>query len=65
MAIDPGRFCLHMDCQLKRVRIRRVEGHSIYLLRRESCGCTLSTRSLRILRSEVNHLLHLGAPLPI
>ena len=65
MTIDPSRFCLHLDCRLSRMGIRRVEGLPIFLMRCEHCGCTLSTRSLRILRDEVEHLLHLGAPLPL
>ena len=65
MTIHPGRFCLHLDCRLTRLGIRRVEGLKIFVMRCEACGCTISTRSLRILRKEVDHLLHLGAPLPI
>lgn len=65
MTIEPNRFCLHLDCNLKRLGIRRAEGLKLYLMRCEGCGCTISTRSLRILRNEVDHLLHLGAPLPM
>jgi hypothetical protein len=65
MTSHPRRFCLHLDCRLTRLRIRRVEGLKIFLLRCDGCGCTISTRSLRILKNEVNRLLHLGAPLPL